>query len=142
MIKSYPLDLYGVTFHVLYGDPRICEELARRRIKREFRKYLDPQDLHEHWALAYIPDYPENNDFFVYFQRDPRGVNIPTISHECYHTAMWIAESRGLGIDPEEDEHMAYLIAWLVSRCLDAFKFREFLAVRTNKPRRSTSENS
>lgn len=44
---------------------------------------------------------------------DQKGM-FDTLAHECIHAISFICEMRGIEYDEENDEHIAFLMSWLV----------------------------
>lgn len=44
--------------------------------------------------------------------------NIPTLVHESLHICNMILARAGVGVDIKNDEAQAYLLAWIIKKCL------------------------
>lgn len=45
-----------------------------------------------------------------------RGATFATYAHEAVHVAAWILQSRGMPFDAKNEEGVAYLVEWVVTR--------------------------
>ena len=54
------------------------------------------------------------SEIIVYVPVVDKGINVPTLCHECYHAADFIMDIKGLEYNGH-NEHVAYLLGYLVN---------------------------
>lgn len=113
---------YSAVFHLATSQRQVDKLVA------EFGDGLDAEGLvHGTGGCTSIldtePDVLVNFHVVVYldvawFAGKPLGFLVGTLAHECTHAAGFIAHHYGLNTDPRE-EHVAYLLDWLVTWAWD-----------------------
>lgn len=60
----------------------------------------------------------ESGDYVVWTKKTGKKA-LSTLTHECLHVANMILKAKGISVDLENDEAQAYLLGWLVKKCLE-----------------------
>jgi len=69
----------------------------------------------EAWTDA--PEDEDGNPYFLAYI--PKHVDIPVISHECMHLAMFVLDYVGVDISPDNHEALCYLQEYILKKVLD-----------------------
>jgi len=99
-IKDYT---YNQLYKVYIGDDP--EELIKKSgicVDQPFRAATG--EIDDHIALCFL----EENEHF--------SANINAIVHEAYHAMFYAFTSRGVTIEDENHEHVAYYLGWLTEQ--------------------------
>lgn len=69
------------------------------------------------FAHAIFGNYKGTQGFFIILNHKNKymQINPGVIAHEAHHICSYIADKRGIIIDTNNDEPMAYLIEWIVN---------------------------
>lgn len=131
-IRTVEIPVYYVdVIIVIYDDFLAVDKKYKLKLKEAFA----PEDANDCHAVTHLhPDYVDKNEIYVLFK--PQHLNIDTFSHELIHVIGYICSTRGIFMDCDNDEPMAYLqgyisgeLAQAVVTYMDANKMdlRQFL---------------
>lgn len=104
--KRVHSDLWDMDFYLCLGW---TDEQFTKWYKRKFRK--SPRIEANDYGMTEMID-----GTIVIWTHDKKG--IPELAHECLHAANMCLGSRGVEVDLENDEPVAYLLAWLLEKAL------------------------
>lgn len=100
-IKRTKIPIYGGTWIIIFTD----------ELKKVEEKYkIDPVDGFDALFMSRGSKY----QYVTAFETNRATPGI--IAHECVHLLNKIFVHNGVDLDLENDEHQAYLMAWLVNR--------------------------
>lgn len=116
--KSEPLPLYqgskGSKIHIIVVGSEAEWDKALLKIQKYEETPTELFDFHDCAAFAHTTVSKKNGShFWMMFKKT--NIDINTVSHECYHTVSSICISRGMTIDPHNDEPQAYLMGWIMN---------------------------
>lgn len=71
-------------------------------------------------------DHKGHRVLAMYIEKVDGRINVATTAHECFHIADMLLEIKGMEYKPESgNEHMAYLIGYLVDKVFDCLALDE-----------------
>lgn len=95
----------------------LCRFLKRRLPKADLADICGDQEPFSGWCSIY------DNHHVIALSHWDNGVNdLGTLSHECVHGALHTLLDRGVNVDEENHEPLAYLQDSLFRRCLAALR--------------------
>lgn len=94
------------------------QEVSARETVVSMKKYLDTVFSEERFDGAAGKALQLHTGDFIIWTREKASKVPTTLAHECLHIANMILHARGITIDTENDEVQAYLLGWLMKKCL------------------------
>ena len=108
-IKHYKIPIYKQTLVIIKTD-----------YLNEIPEKWKPEDFNTHGfeAMAYkIQTGTGYNYYCLAFTEN----KIKVIIHECFHLMNILFNDRNIDYNYNNDEHAAYLLEWLVEKCINFF---------------------
>lgn len=121
IIKQFHIPIYHGLLVIAQGDDfeKICKKL---KINWE-----DVQLGETAGAATILVEEDGAIDFFMIFRKE---VDWREIAHESLHFVNNLFDSRGVKLDPKNDEPQAYMLGWVLTRCSETLrKIKKPLAV-------------
>lgn len=116
IVKRIHNDLYGINIIIAIGNYKECNKKLKRIYKIDdiLSKVYNGKAimLKSSRGMAHFIIWVDCTD-----KKDNN--NIGTIAHESYHTVDNICKHIGDKSDPSNNEHRAYLMGYLVNKCLE-----------------------
>ena len=132
--SSWKDQVYSTSFHVLISPTmslKPCFEfLAATRPAWDY----DPQKDNAAAMCSELQGSVYGHEIFLMFQCNaPVGAMV----HELIHAKSFVFMYHGVRLDPENDEHEAYYMTYLMNKCLEAYEEREQLIKKKKNGRKA-----
>lgn len=120
MMFSMHVDLYNYTVHVLHAHtPEYCD----RFLKRRYKGLVGDVDRNRSTARTHV--LSDQNEGYIESVIEFPALDLSTIwahetiTHECLHAALHIADHLNIAVTADIDEPIAYLLGYLVGQCYE-----------------------
>lgn len=112
-VRTFEIPVYYIdVILAIHDDFNQIDQKYKLKLKETWIEE-DPNDSH---AITYMhPEYHDKVEIYVMLK--PKWLDIDTLSHEVAHIISFICSTKGIIIDPDNDEPLAYLQGY-VSRKL------------------------
>lgn len=111
LIHKVNIPIYDERLYVCF-----CKETAIRKFNVSQMAQKDCSGF----SLVTKDIFSDHHVFVMYIEKGEHGILVSTCAHECYHIADMIFDENGIEYkEGSGNEHMAYLLDWLVTRCFD-----------------------
>ena len=98
---------------------------SRELLRKKLNLHIPEDDGLYAWAFDGY--YKTENAHFIVLNPDfpYKQITHGVIAHECLHVANYIANYKGIKLDPNNDEPMTYLIGWITDQIYKFLKINK-----------------
>ncbi len=111
------MDITTIELPIYELDLIVIIDLEWSSANKKFKLQLDPEDLEAHALTKMHPEYKGRHELYLLLK--PEHLDNNTLIHEIYHLVSWICLAKGITLDADNDEPLAYLAGYIGEKVLE-----------------------